>query len=94
MKEQLKVEGQSQRLLVTVDEAARRLAIGRSHIYAQMQRGRLRSVHIGRSRRILDQDLTDFIAGLLEGRDMFSPEAGPLSPPRPVKVIPRRAGRR
>jgi excisionase family DNA binding protein len=39
-------------VLITVPEAARRLAISRSYLYQYLQRGRLPSVHIGRARRI------------------------------------------
>lgn len=84
----------SDKLLITVDEAARRLSIGRSHIYAQMQRGSLRSVAIGRSRRILQRDLDAFIAGLLEGREIVSIGDEPLPPPRRVNGVPSRARRR
>ncbi len=38
--------------LLTVDEAAMRLGIGRSHAYEFILRGEIRSVKIGRSRRI------------------------------------------
>ena len=53
MKEQITHTEESKALLITIDEAATRLSIGRSHIYQQMQLGRLRSIRIGRSRRIL-----------------------------------------
>ena len=47
-------------ILVTVSEAARRLAIARSHFYVQLQRGLIPSVRIGRSRRIYVRDLEAF----------------------------------
>lgn len=81
-------------LLVTVDEAARRLSIGRSHVYEQMQRGRLRSVQIGRSRRILERDLDDFVAELLDGSVGRSIGSEQVPMPTPVKRLPSRAGRR
>lgn len=84
----------SDKLLITVEEAARRLSIGRSHIYAQMQRGGLRSVTIGRARRILQRDLDAFIAGLLEGREIVSIGDETLPPPRRVNGVPSRARRR
>ena len=85
---------EAEQLLITVGEAARRLSIGRSHIYAQMQRGRLRSVRIGRSRRILERDLDHFIEDLLDDhrRIVSGRESRPTS--KPVKGIPLRAGRR
>lgn len=81
-------------LLITVDEAAKRLSIGRSHIYEQMQRGTLRSVRIGRSRRILEGDLEHFIERLLDGSDGVSLQSEQLLKRAPVKRLPARAGRR
>jgi len=63
----------SEELLVTVPEAARRLSIARSHLYQHLKRGTIRSVHIGRSRRILVRDLNMFIEDLradLRGVDL------------------------
>ena len=48
-------------LLINVEEAARRLGIGRSHIYRYIESGRLRSVRLGRSRRISPHDLETFV---------------------------------
>jgi excisionase family DNA binding protein len=61
------------RLLITVEEAARRLSIGRSHAYAFVAGGELRSVRIGRCRRIRVSDLDSFIERLaaLEGRRTY-----------------------
>ena len=53
-----------QRVLITVEEAARRLAIGRSHLYRLLQSGALRSRRIGSSRRIVVSDLEAFAAAL------------------------------
>ena len=85
---------EAKQILVTVDEAARRLSIGRSHIYAQMQQGRLRSVRIGRSRRILERDLDDFIEDLLDGHDYLVAGSPASTGCRPVKNVPLRSGRR
>jgi excisionase family DNA binding protein len=49
------------RVLITVQEAARRLAIGRSHLYQLLQRGALPSIRIGRARRIRVSDLEEFV---------------------------------
>ena len=94
MKERPTDEPDPKQLLITVDEAARRLSIGRSHVYAQMQRGRLRSVQIGRSRRILKRDLDDFVRLLLDGTGW--PAIVTSQHPRPVAVkrLSARAGRR
>src|SRR4051794_24142180 len=42
----------SERLLLTIDEAAARLGIGRSHAYIYVMKGELASVKLGRSRRV------------------------------------------
>lgn len=80
-------------LLITVEEAARRLSIGRSHIYEQLQRGHLRSVKIGRSRRILLRDLETFLDTLVD-RPVDVPPAYER-PSRAVKTkLHIRSGRR
>ena len=81
-------------LLVTIEEAARRLSIGRSHLYAQMQCGNLRSIRIGRSRRILERDLEAFIEGLLDDPDRVRREEERRPQRQPVKSIAPRSGRR
>lgn len=82
------------RLLVTVDEAARQLSIGRSHLYEHLLRGTLRSVRIGRSRRIASHDLDAFLERLLQD----SADIPPIStrPPevRRVNRVPERPRRR
>jgi excisionase family DNA binding protein len=77
--------GNDDRLLVTVDEAARRLSIGRSNLYEHLLRGTLRSVRIGRSRRIAARDLQAFINGLLEDSADISGLVAARLPSRPVK---------
>lgn len=57
----------SLRYLLTTEEAARAMAIGRTGIYALMQRGELASVKIGGSRRIPVQAIEDLISRQLEG---------------------------
>jgi excisionase family DNA binding protein len=52
--------------LLTVDETAARLGIGRSHAYEFILRGEIQSVKIGRSRRIAVADLEAFIERLRE----------------------------
>jgi excisionase family DNA binding protein len=49
-------------LLVTVREAARLLALGRSTVYELIARGQLPTVHIGRSVRIRVADLETLVA--------------------------------
>jgi len=52
------------KLLLTVVEAAQRLGLKRSKGYQLIQTGRLRSVKIDGSRRVLVSDLEEFVAGL------------------------------
>ena len=94
MKEQITQSEDSKSLLLTIDEAARRLSIGRSHIYQQMQVGKLRSVHIGRSRRILESDLEDFLNDLLDEPDRRGLRVDVMPPKSVVKSLPLRRGRR
>ena len=53
-------------LLLTAEEAAERLSISRTTAYELMRTGVLRSVKIGRSRRIPREALTEFVTGLTE----------------------------
>jgi excisionase family DNA binding protein len=52
--------------LLTPEEAAEYLAVGRDAIYQQIDSGRLRSLKIGASRRIPRQALVDFVKASLE----------------------------
>ena len=94
MRKQVDQDSHSTALLITVDDAARRLSIGRSHIYAQMQCGNLRSIRIGRSRRILERDLEAFIEELLDDPSGVRRKKEPAEQRLRVKSIPRRSGRR
>lgn len=51
-------------LLLTAEEAARALRVGRSKVYDLMRSGELRSVKIGGSRRVSVTTLAEFIADL------------------------------
>src|SRR5689334_21803505 len=53
-------------LLVTVEEAARRLSIGRTVTYLLVLKGELPSVKIGRTRRVVVASLNDYFATLLQ----------------------------
>lgn len=53
-------------LLVTVEEAARRLSIGRTAAYLLVLQGELQSVKIGRTRRVVVASLEAYIQRLLE----------------------------
>ena len=51
-------------LLLTAEEAAMALRVGRSKIYELMRSGELRSVKLGGSRRISAAALTEYVAAL------------------------------
>ncbi|HEX6500165.1 MAG TPA: helix-turn-helix domain-containing protein [Micromonosporaceae bacterium] len=53
------------RVVLTIEEAARRLGIGRTLMYSLVMSGQIRSVRIGRLRRVPAQCLTDYVADLL-----------------------------
>ena len=52
------------RLLLRVEEAADKLSIGRSLMYQLLRTGRIRSIRIGRCRRISARDLDGFVCQL------------------------------
>ena len=49
------------RLLLPVDEAARRLSIGRSLLYELLAAGEIHSIHVGRLRRVPLSALNEFV---------------------------------
>jgi excisionase family DNA binding protein len=51
--------------LLTVEEAAQRLSIGRTTMYALLKAGQINSVRIGRLRRIPSEALTTYTARLI-----------------------------
>ena len=51
-------------LLVTAQEAADVLGVGRTKLYELINRGELRPVHIGRSLRLPVAELERFVEGL------------------------------
>jgi excisionase family DNA binding protein len=53
--------------LVTVQAAADRLAVSRWMIYRLIWEQQLKSVQIGRCRRIIRQSLDDYVTGLIGG---------------------------
>lgn len=56
-------------LLLTVEEAARRLRLGRTLVYRLIASGELESVKVGRLRRIPADCLPAYIATLRPARD-------------------------
>lgn len=55
-----------EKLLLTVEEAAQVLSIGRTRAYALIASGALKSVPIGRSRRVPADALREYVRHLLE----------------------------
>ncbi len=60
------------RLLVTVNEAARRLSIGRSTLYELINDGELETLHIGRSCRVTVDSLDAFVDRLRDSKPRAS----------------------
>jgi excisionase family DNA binding protein len=54
----------SEELLCTVVDAARRLSLSRANVYKILARGSIRSVSIGRSRRVVVASLREYVAQL------------------------------
>lgn len=59
-------EATADQVLLTVEQAAKRLALGRTTLYALIRQGDLRSVHVGRSVRIRAADLAAFAEDLVD----------------------------
>lgn len=53
-------------LVLTVEEAARRLRIGRTTMYALVSAGDIRSVQIGRLRRVPTEALREYVDRLID----------------------------
>jgi excisionase family DNA binding protein len=53
-----------ERMLLTVEEAADVLRVGRSLMYELIARGAIKTVRIGRLRRVRPEALADYIASL------------------------------
>ncbi len=56
----------SDEILVTIEDAGHRLGLGRSLTYELVLRGALRSIKIGRARRVPVAALEEFVAQLRE----------------------------
>lgn len=57
-------DGQNDVLMLTVEEAARRLGLGRTLVYQLISSGDLESVTVGRLRRVPAECLAEYIAAL------------------------------
>jgi excisionase family DNA binding protein len=62
-------------LLVTPEEAARRLSVGRTTIYELMASGELQSVNIGRCRRVPVSSLSSFVNKLIGDATVEQPRS-------------------
>lgn len=56
-----------EQLLLTAEEAARALNVGRTTLYALIKDGQLHSVHIGRSCRLTRAELLRYVGRLDQG---------------------------
>lgn len=54
----------NQPLLLTIEDAAERLAISRSHLYTYIASGAIRTIHMGRCSRIRLDELQRFLDSL------------------------------
>src|ERR1039458_10404680 len=93
-------------LLVTPEEAARRLLVGRTTVYALMASGELLSVNIGRCRRVPLSALRSFVTRLVDdknsdrhhreygggGRPLVLGSALAAGPPAPLMGVPALRG--
>lgn len=58
-------EIEAPRLVLTIEDAAKRLGIGRTLMYQLLNEGKVRSVRIGRLHRIPVECLTEYVSNLL-----------------------------
>jgi excisionase family DNA binding protein len=61
-------DGKSDGLLLTVEEAAKRLRLGRTLVYQLISSGELESVKVGRLRRVPAECLPEYVATLRRTR--------------------------
>ena len=59
----------SERMLLTVEEAAERLSISRAQMWRLISRGDIASLHVGRLRRIEPEALTHYISRMRDHDD-------------------------
>lgn len=66
------------KLLLTPEEAAEVLSLGRTKVYQLIGDGTLRSVRIGKCRRVPAAALADLVEQLADGQDRTD-QAGPVA---------------
>jgi excisionase family DNA binding protein len=76
-------DGTAPHLLLTVEQAARRLNVGRSTLYSLLQTGRLESVTVGRLRRVPAEALSEFVQSLRDRQKGANPNVRVLDKPDP-----------
>lgn len=54
------------KVMLTVEEAAARLSLGRTTLYELLSRGEIKAVHIGRAVRVLARDVAAFAERLAD----------------------------
>jgi excisionase family DNA binding protein len=64
---------QAERIVFTVEEAAERLRIGRTLVYALVRSGDIESITIGRLRRIPCDALDDFVSRMRTVGQAYAP---------------------
>lgn len=69
------MQADENRVVLTIEEAARRLGVGRTTMYALVMSGEVRSVTIGRLRRVPARCLTEYVDTLLGGENTLRPAA-------------------
>jgi excisionase family DNA binding protein len=57
----------------TVEQVAEMLHVGRDKVYYLLRTGQLRSIKIGKLRRITSQHLAEFISSLEDAEQIFAP---------------------
>jgi excisionase family DNA binding protein len=77
-------------LLVTPEEAAKLLRVGRTTVYALMKVGDLRPVHIGRSCRLSGAELERYVNGLTPCAPIPPGDSGQTSMDPEEPIITRR----
>jgi excisionase family DNA binding protein len=61
----LVITGSEARVLVSVEDAAAILSLGRTVVYQLVRRNEIRSVKVGRSRRIVASSLHEYVSRLV-----------------------------
>lgn len=77
--------GAAESALLTVDEVADLLGLGRARVWAMVGKGQIKSIKVGRARRVVRADFDQFVEDLRTGRIDGSTLAGPNHKNPPVE---------